>query len=193
MARPARLRRHAAGVELATRPRQGRRRTLAVQCADPGDRIISDVSSNSRVHPSGARLFRRGGLLFAAVAVTAVATAAASLWVSLAAIERDPNLLPPGDQSIASADTSINVLLISADAAKGADVADIATLLIAVAMRSSMRLNPFVLKRHPARIGAACWGAKVLVRVMIMSSPRHSVDLPVSYAGVLHALGRRAW
>ena len=59
-------------------------------------------------------------MLFAAVAVTAVATAAASLWVSLAAIERDPNLLPPGDQSIASADTSINVLLISADAAKGA-------------------------------------------------------------------------
>ena len=44
-----------------------------------------------------------------------------TLW-SLAAIERDPNLLPPGDQSIASADTSINVLLISADAAKGADV-----------------------------------------------------------------------
>lgn len=81
------------------------------------------------MHPSGARLFRRGGLLFAAVAVTAVATAAASLWVSLAAIERDPNLLPPGDQSIASADTSINVLLISADAAKGADVADIVTLL----------------------------------------------------------------
>lgn len=92
------------------------------------------------MHPSGARLFRRGGLLFAAVAVTAVATAAASLWVSLAAIERDPNLLPPGDQSIASADTSINVLLISADAAKGADVADIVTLLHIDADRRDVQL-----------------------------------------------------
>lgn len=79
-------------------------------------------------------------MLFAAVAVTAVATAAASLWVSLAAIERDPNLLPPGDQSIASADTSINVLLISADAAKGADVADIVTLLHIDADRRDVQL-----------------------------------------------------
>ena len=39
-----------------------------------------------------------------------------------------PQPVATSDQSIASADTSINVLLISADAAKGADVADIVTL-----------------------------------------------------------------
>jgi LCP family protein required for cell wall assembly len=87
--------------------------------------------SRTPTHTSGARRFRRarGGLLFAAVAVTAAATAAASLWVSLGAIERDPTLVPAADRTSKTTDGPINMLLISTDEPKGAGAVGVVMVL----------------------------------------------------------------